>query len=81
MPTGRNSNGSYTYSATQNNGQITGAVDNVFGQSVSYGYDALKRLTSATAVGGSYPWSQNYAYDGFGNMTTKTGSGSNFTVR
>ncbi len=80
MPTGRNLNVSYTYSATQNNGQITGVVDNVFGQSVSYGYDALKRLTSATAVGGSYPWSQNYAYDGFGNMTAKTGSGSNFTV-
>ena len=39
----------YNYSATQNNGQITSMQDGREGYSVTYQYDLLKRLVSATA--------------------------------
>ena len=62
----------YVYSATQNNGQITGVVDAISGETVSYQYDALKRLTSS----GTTAWSQSYQYDGFGNLTAKVLNGT-----
>jgi RHS repeat-associated protein len=69
----------YAYSATQNNGQITQMTDNISGETVSYSYDALKRLISAssTPISGSVPaaWTQAFGYDGFGNMTSKTLNG------
>ena len=37
----------YVYSSTQNNGQITQAVDTLSGETIGYQYDALKRLISA----------------------------------
>ena len=40
----------YSYSATQNNGQITQAVDTVSGETIVYQYDLLKRLVSASAT-------------------------------
>jgi YD repeat-containing protein len=60
----------YNYSATQNNGRITGSVDTMTGESTSYSYDALNRLTAAS----NSLWSQGYSYDGFGNLTAKTGA-------
>ncbi len=64
----------YHYSATQNNGQITSMDDGRQVNSVTYQYDLLKRLVSATA--GSN-WTQTFGYDGFGNLTSKsTPSGS-----
>ena len=69
----------YTYSSTQNNGQITQMVDGISGETVSYSYDSLKRLTSAsstpTAGSSSTAWTQAYGYDGFGNMRSKTLNG------
>jgi len=62
----------YNYSATQNNGRITGSVDGVTGENVSYTYDALNRLSGAVASG---MWSASYSYDGFGNLTGKSGTG------
>ena len=59
----------YNYSATQNNGRITSSNDYVTGENVSYSYDALNRLTGASA--GSM-WGETYSYDGFGNLTGKT---------
>jgi len=72
----------YNYSLTQNNGQITQMVDAMSGETVSYSYDALKRLISAssTPTTGSSPaaWTQTFGYDGFGNLTSKVlNSGSN----
>jgi RHS repeat-associated protein len=65
----------YRYSSTQNNGQITQMVD-ISGETVSYAYDALKRLTGATSVTGSTTnWTQSFGYDGFGNMTSKSLNG------
>ncbi len=70
----------YTYSTTQNNGQVTGVTDSVSGEAVAYQYDALKRLTSASATPttGSTPaaWTQSFSYDGFGNLTGKTLNGT-----
>src|SRR5579862_1767743 len=65
-------NWTYTYSATQNNGQITQAQEQVSGETLTYTYDSLKRVLQASdswPAGGS--WSQGYTYDGFGNLTDK----------
>ena len=76
----------YNYSATQNNGRILSQTDVVSGESVTYAYDTLNRLTGASGVssgsggsGSSGPapntsWSQAFTYDGFGNSTQKSGS-------
>jgi YD repeat-containing protein len=66
----------YTVSGhTGNNGQVVQAVDGVSGETISYQYDVLKRLTqaSSTPTSGSTPaaWTQGYTYDGFGNLTGK----------
>jgi len=63
-------NMSYSYSATQNNGKITGQTDYVTGETLVYAYDALNRLASAAATSNS--WGQSYGYDGFGNLTDQT---------
>jgi RHS repeat-associated protein len=69
----------YTYSGTHNNGQITQMTDNISGETVSYSYDALKRLISASSTpvsgSGTTAWTQAYGYDGFGNMISKTLNG------
>jgi len=65
-------NMTYTYSATQNNGKIVSQTDNLGGEQVTYVYDSLKRLTSATAAG----WNQSFVYDPFGNLTDKNGTNS-----
>lgn len=63
----------YNYSGTQNNGQITSVSDTLSGETISYTYDVLKRLTlaSSTPISGSTPaaWTQSYQSDGFGNLT------------
>ncbi len=61
----------YAYSATQNNGKITSETDVVSGEQISYTYDSLNRLASATSSLNP-GWGQSYAYDGFGNLTTQT---------
>ena len=70
----------YYYSGTQNNGQITQMVDSLSGETVSYQYDALKRLTTAASTpnAGTTPaaWTQTYQYDGFGNLTAKVLNGT-----
>ena len=38
------------------------------GATITYTYDLLKRLTTATTTA----WNQNITYDGFGNITTKS---------
>jgi RHS repeat-associated protein len=74
----------YNYSATQNNGQITQAVDNVSGETITYQYDQLRRLTSAasTPIAGTTPtaWTQTFQYDGFGNLTAKVLNGTTTAI-
>ena len=56
--------------AGANNGKVASIVDS--GETITYQYDSLQRLLSAT---GSSGWSQTFAYDGFGNLYNKTGTG------
>ena len=74
----------YSYSATQNNGQITQTTDTLSGETIGYQYDALKRLTSAasTPISGSTPtaWTQNFQYDGFGSLTAKVLNGTSMPI-
>ncbi len=73
----------YTYSATQNNGQITGWRIRCRARRW-YQYDALKRLTSAssTPTSGITPaaWAENFQYDGFGNLTAKVLNGTTTSI-
>jgi RHS repeat-associated protein len=62
----------YTYSGTNNNGQITQSVDAMTGETIVYQYDALKRLASANGLN----WGETYTYDGFGNLTQMSPSGT-----
>jgi YD repeat-containing protein len=55
-----------------NAGKIVSQTDNVSGETVTYAYDSLSRLTSASASGNA--WTQTYSYDGFGNLTNRTGT-------
>src|SRR5207245_920762 len=52
-----------TYPAgTGNNGQILS--ETISGETVTYQYDALKRLVQASTT----TWGQGFTYDGFGNL-------------
>ena len=62
----------YSYSSTNNNGQITSSHDVATGETVSYQYDALRRLSSASGAN----WTENYVYDGYGNLTQMNPSGT-----
>ncbi len=62
---------SYNFSATANDGKITGQTDNISGETVTYQYDSLKRLIAASGSG----WSESYGYDAFGNLVSKTPTG------
>ncbi len=76
----------YEHSATADNGQILSRKNNVTAEKVAYQYDALKRLTLATAThtgNGSTNWASTYTHDGFGNLLAKTptaGSAPNLSV-
>ena len=74
----------YSYSATHNNGQITQAVDTVSGETITYQYDLLKRLVSASATptsgSTSAPWTETFQYDGFGNLTAKVLNGTSTPI-
>ncbi len=64
---------SYTFpSATTNNGKISSQTDNISGETVTYQYDSLNRLSSANGSG----WNQNFGYDGYGNLVSKSGTNS-----
>jgi RHS repeat-associated protein len=60
----------YRFSPTQNNAQITQFKDWMTGEEVTYAYDSLIRLISASTTGPE--WGQSYGYDGFGNRTSVT---------
>jgi YD repeat-containing protein len=61
---------SYTFPLPgSNNGKVASITDS--GETISYLYDSLQQLTSATGSG----WSQGFQYDGFGNLYNKTATG------
>ncbi len=55
-----------------NNGKISSQTDSVSGETVTYQYDSLNRLLSASS---NQSWSETYGYDGFGNLVSKTPTG------
>ena len=61
----------YLYTAGANNGRIAQSVDGVTGETLTYGYDTLNRLSGVSGA-----WSQTYSYDGFGNLTGKSAVGA-----
>ncbi len=71
-------------STTGNNGQISQAVDNLSGETITYLYDSLRRLTSATStpLAGGVPsgWAETFGYDGFGNLTSKVLNGTSAPI-
>jgi RHS repeat-associated protein len=65
-------NMTYNYPSSQNNGQIASSVDAVTGETITYQYDALKRLQSASGKN----WGETYTYDGYGNLTQMNPTGT-----
>jgi RHS repeat-associated protein len=63
---------SYNFVSGADNGKIGSQKDNISGETVTYQYDSLKRLISASGSG----WSETYGYDPFGNLTSKTSTGT-----
>jgi RHS repeat-associated protein len=63
---------SYNFTAGQNNGKITSQTDNLSVETVTYQYDSLNRLLSASS---SQSWSETYGFDAFGNLLSKTPTG------
>ncbi len=62
----------YNFPAGTNNGKISSQKDNISVETVTYQYDSLNRLLSATS---NQAWSETYGFDGFGNLTSKTPTG------
>jgi YD repeat-containing protein len=69
---GSGMNMTYNYSSSQNNGQITSSVDSITGETITYQYDALRRLLTASGKN----WGETYTYDGYGNMTQMAPTGT-----
>ena len=65
-------NVNYAFTAGSNNGQISSLTNNISGETVTYQYDSLKRMISASGSG----WSETYGYDSFGNLLSKTPTGT-----
>jgi len=74
----------YAYPAAgSNNGQLASMSDGTGGETVTYQYDALKRLISAAATpnsGGPAAGTQTYGFDGFGNLTSKVLNGTTAAI-
>jgi RHS repeat-associated protein len=62
----------YNYPAGANNGKIGSMYNAVSGETVTYTYDSLNRLLTASGTGGSSAWGQQYGFDAFGNLLSKT---------
>jgi YD repeat-containing protein len=63
----------YTYPAGANDGKISQQTNAISAETVTYQYDSLNRLLSASS---NQSWSETYGYDGFGNLLSKTPTGS-----
>ena len=62
---------SYSYDSV---GNITNINDSIWGETQTFGYDSLYRLTSASATGGQANYNETYQYDAAtGNLVNKNG--------
>jgi RHS repeat-associated protein len=62
----------YTYPTGANNGKVSSMIS---GETVTYTYDSLNRLATAT---GSSGWGESYGFDPFGNLLSKTVTAGSF---
>jgi RHS repeat-associated protein len=72
MQTTQVGNMTYNYSPNKNNGQIVSSVEALTAETITYQYDALKRLLSASGKN----WGETYAYDGWGNLLQMNPTGT-----
>jgi YD repeat-containing protein len=63
---------SYNFPAGTNNGKVSSQTDNLSGETVTYQYDSLNRLITASST---QSWGETYGFDAFGNLLSKTGTG------
>ena len=63
----------YNYPTGTNNGKVSSMYNATSGETVTYAYDSLNRLLSASSSAG---WGQQYGFDSFGNLLSKTVTGS-----
>jgi RHS repeat-associated protein len=69
----RELNLTYNYPTGTNNGKISSMYDAISGETVTYTYDSLNRLLTASgSTSGTTTWGQQYGFDGFGNLLSKT---------
>lgn len=62
----------YPYPTGTNNGTISSMSDSISGETVTYAYDSLKRLVSASGtIQQTLQWDQSYVFDHFGNLLQK----------
>ena len=69
----------YNYATGNNNGKLSSMYNAVSGETVTYAYDSLNRLLTASGSG----WGESYGFDGFGNLLSKTvtaGSGPSMSI-
>lgn len=70
----------YAYSPDHNNGRIMSRKNfernGATGETVTYAYDDLNRVTSASSNVG---WTQSFDFDGFGNLWSQTMAGGSAT--
>jgi RHS repeat-associated protein len=72
MQTTQVGNMTYNYSPSKNDGQIVSSVEAITAETITYQYDALKRLLSASGKN----WGETYAYDGWGNLLQMNPTGT-----
>jgi len=65
-----------------NGGNVTGITDAInSGQALSFGYDWLNRLTSASSTAvGTGQYNHTYAYNAIGNITSNNGSSYSYST-
>jgi RHS repeat-associated protein len=66
--TASSENLTYNYPTGANNGKVSSMYNAVSGETVTYTYDSLNRLLTATGSG----WGDQYGFDPFGNLLSKT---------
>ena len=69
----------YSYPTGANNGKASSMYNAVSGETVTYTYDSLNRLLTASGSG----WGEQYGFDPFGNLLSKTvtsGSGPSMSI-
>ena len=76
---GPQENRTYNYPAGANNGKISSMYNAISGETITYAYDSLNRLATASdcalpsgCTQQQLQWGEQYGFDSFGNLLSKT---------